>query len=155
MEIRILAVGKPSRAFADPLSDYLKRISRVWPIEVQPVPEQKLSAKRAEADAVKREGADLLDRRPDGWPLVSLDRRGKTISSRAFAGMLRHWRDESTRGIAFAVGGPAGLADDVIHASRARISFGPMTYPHDLALLMLAEQIYRGMTLVHGWPYHR
>ena len=155
MEIRILAVGKPSRAFADPLADYLKRISRVWPIEVVPVPEQKIGANRSEDDVIRREGADLLARTPEGWPLVAMDRKGKTLSSKGFAGLLRTWRDESARGIAFAIGGPIGLSNEVLNVSRRTLSLGPMTYPHDLALVMLAEQIYRGLTLVQGFPYHR
>ena len=155
MHIRLIVVGKPSRKARAFVDDYLARIGHVWPIEIVPVAEERLRPGRGEADVLRREGGRILKKCPDGWPMVALDRTGTTMDSSTFAEWLRRREEEGTRGIAFIIGGPLGLDKTVTDASALRLSFGPMTFSHDLALVMLCEQLYRALTIIRGWPYHR
>jgi 23S rRNA (pseudouridine1915-N3)-methyltransferase len=92
---------------------------------------------------------------PTGWVSVALDRTGKTIDSLALAETLLGWNDSSIRGVAFVIGGAVGLDPAFAQRCTMRLSLGAMTFPHDLALVLVAEQIYRAATIVKRLPYHR
>jgi len=96
-----------------------------------------------------REGEPGLSR------LVILDSSGKGLTSQAFAGHLAEWRDGGVRDAAFIIGGPDGLAKTAIDRANLVLPFGVMTWPHQLARIMLVEQIYRAVTILTGHPYHR
>lgn len=96
------------------------------------------------ADAVK--GADVV---------VALDEGGRQLGSRALADLIAGRRDSGARHLAFCIGGPDGLADELLRAVDLRLSLGPMTLPHGLARIVLAEQLYRAGTILSGHPYHR
>jgi 23S rRNA (pseudouridine1915-N3)-methyltransferase len=87
--------------------------------------------------------------------LVACDRSGSPITSRQLADLLARVRDDGTRRLVFAVGGADGLDESVLGAAFQRLSFGPQTWPHALARVMLAEQVYRAATILAGAPYHR
>lgn len=87
--------------------------------------------------------------------LVALDEGGSAMGSRAFADMLGAARDGGTGELALAIGGPDGLGASVLNAARRTISFGAMTWPHQLVRVMAAEQLYRAITILAGHPYHR
>jgi 23S rRNA (pseudouridine1915-N3)-methyltransferase len=91
----------------------------------------------------------------DGAHVVLLDARGKGMTSEAFADMLGALRDAGTRDLAFVIGGPDGLAPLPSKKSGRSLAFGPQTWPHLLVRAMLAEQIYRALTILAGHPYHR
>lgn len=101
------------------------------------------------------EGALLLDAAPNGACLVALDERGKTPDSRAFAAFLADQRDQGRRDMAFLIGGADGHQPDLRAQCDRLISFGPMVWPHMLARVMLAEQLYRAASILAGSPYHR
>lgn len=156
MRLRIIVVGKPDRAVERPIVDtYLRRLRPIWPTEVVSVAEQRLTAGCTDAEALAREAARIRDKIPARWVLVALDRTGRTMDSRTFAERLREWEEHATRGVAFVVGGPSGLDRELARDASLRLSFGPMTFPHDLALVMLCEQLFRALTITRGWPYHR
>ena len=92
---------------------------------------------------------------PDG-ALVVLAESGLTLTSDAFAARLSRWRDQGTREAGFLIGGPDGLGREAAH-DRADLvlAFGAMTWPHQLVRIMLAEQLYRAVTILTGHPYHR
>jgi 23S rRNA (pseudouridine1915-N3)-methyltransferase len=90
-----------------------------------------------------------------GGMTVALDERGKTLDSRAFAERIARWRDDGAGGLTFAIGGPDGHGPALLQKSALRLAFGPMTWPHQLARIMLAEQLYRAVTILSGHPYHR
>jgi 23S rRNA (pseudouridine1915-N3)-methyltransferase len=90
-----------------------------------------------------------------GGIAVALDERGKTLDSRAFAERIVRWRDDGAGGLTFAIGGPDGHGPALLQKSTLRLAFGPMTWPHQLARIMLAEQLYRAVTILSGHPYHR
>jgi 23S rRNA (pseudouridine1915-N3)-methyltransferase len=87
--------------------------------------------------------------------LVALDEAGKGLTSRAFAELLARQRDAGTRSLAFLIGGPDGHGEAALDAAHLRLSLGPMTLPHGLARIVLAEQLYRAATILAGHPYHR
>jgi 23S rRNA (pseudouridine1915-N3)-methyltransferase len=100
------------------------------------------------------EGDMLLERIEDGW-LVACDEHGPARSSRDFAAWLGRLRDEGVRRLVFVIGGADGLDPRILDLARARLAFGPQTWPHALVRAMLAEQIYRAATIMAGSPYHR
>ena len=156
MRIRIITVGRPSRDVQRVyLDEYLKRTSPLWPVEIVSVPEERLAGNTSDAEAMRREAGRIRAKCPDGWPVATLDRQGKTISSREFAESLRRWHEGGVRGVAFVIGGALGLSEDLGVQIAIRLSFGPMTFPHDLAAAMPAEQVYRASSIVRGHPYHR
>lgn len=91
---------------------------------------------------------------PPGAAVLVLDERGKSLPSRQLAQRLGGWRDES-RPIAAIIGGADGLTDDLRRSADLLLAFGAMTWPHQLARIMLAEQLYRAQSILAGHPYHR
>jgi 23S rRNA (pseudouridine1915-N3)-methyltransferase len=124
---------------------------------IAPVTWHQIGESRA-ASAAKRkseEGAALLRAVRDADPLFALDVQGQALSSEKFAKLMAETRDGGARLAAILVGGPDGLAPEVLAGARRKISFGAITLPHGLARIVLAEQLYRAATILAGHPYHR
>lgn len=159
MRLRICAVGRlragPEQQLVE---DYLARLSATGRATGFP------SASLAEVEEKKRlEGAALMAREADlllahispGARVIALDERGRNEGSEAFASRLGAWRDEGTPEAVFLIGGANGLAPEIRDRADHLMSFGKMTWPHMLARVMLAEQLYRAVTILAGHPYHR
>lgn len=86
---------------------------------------------------------------------MACDEHGRAFTSRAFAGELERLRDQGARRMVFMIGGADGLAAELLSSADSKLAFGPQTWPHALARVMLAEQIYRAATILAGGPYHR
>lgn len=154
MRITIAAVGRLGRQPEAALAlDYAARASAAGralalnPVEVVEV-EPRKPGKAAEAEA-------LLAAVGDGAWLIACDEHGRAFRSREFADRLATLRDQGERRVAFLIGGADGLDPDLLAAARERLAFGPQTWPHALARVMLAEQVYRAVTILAGSPYHR
>jgi 23S rRNA (pseudouridine1915-N3)-methyltransferase len=155
MRLHLCAVGRlragPERALID---DYLARFSRagralgLGPAEEREVEDKKGGGREAEAARLSRAV-------PEGAALVALDERGKLLSSPDFASLLARYRDAGRADCAFLIGGADGLAESLCARADFSLSFGPMVWPHMLARVMLAEQIYRAAAILAGAPYHR
>ena len=104
---------------------------------------------------MEQEAERLAARVPEGAHVVLLDAKGKGMTSEDFADMLGALRDAGTRDIAFVIGGPDGLAPLPGKKSGRSLAFGPQTWPHLLVRAVLAEQVYRALTILAGHPYHR
>jgi 23S rRNA (pseudouridine1915-N3)-methyltransferase len=87
--------------------------------------------------------------------LIALDERGKTLSSEAFAAKIGQWRDSGRKNLTFVIGGADGLDEAIRKRAEMTLSFGQMTMPHQLARVILLEQLYRAATILAGHPYHR
>ena len=155
MRVHLIAVGRlragPER---DLVEDYFQRFDRTGrPLGLGPVVEHEVEDKKNLGMAAE---ADLLARAvPSGAVLVTLDERGKLMSSPEFAAMLARWRDGGRQDVAFVIGGADGI-DPILRAKAdASISFGAMVWPHMLVRVMVAEQLYRAATILGGGPYHR
>lgn len=154
MRVVVVTVGRPrGPGLAEAVRDYETRAARYWPLEVHEVREE--PARGASPDVVRRrEGERLLARAGAGGTLVACDERGEARTSEAFARWLQRER-EAGRDVAFVIGGAYGLAPEVRDRAGLRLLLAPWTLPHDLARLVLAEQLYRAGTLVRGEPYHK
>ena len=97
----------------------------------------------------------MLGKVPHTHKLVCLDREGEQLGSGEFAQAISKFRDHGAPGLAFLVGGAEGLAPEVLARADLKLSLGPMTLPHGLARVVLAEQLYRAATIIAGHPYHR
>ena len=115
-----------------------------------------LPESRASAAAVRKsdEARALRAALPDGV-VVALDERGKSVSSDMLARQVARWRDDGRPAATFVVGGADGLDPDFVRAADVTLSFSPLTWPHQLVRIMLAEQLYRVTTILAGHPYHR
>ena len=151
MRLTIAAIGRAGRGPERALYEhYAGRIR--WPLTLRELEEKK---KLAPAELMRREGELLLAAAPAGATLVALDRRGKVLDSQGFADRLGRWRDQSVADVAFLIGGAEGHAEPLLEKAALVLSFGAMTWPHQLARAMLAEQIYRAQQMLAGHPYHR
>ncbi|MFS0741757.1 23S rRNA (pseudouridine(1915)-N(3))-methyltransferase RlmH [Brevundimonas sp. 3P9-tot-E] len=153
MKLAIAAIGKPGRgpeaALAD---DYARRATLSGrPLGLGPLELIDLEPKKPG----KAPEAELLLAAAEGAHLIACDERGRTYSSRAFADHVAALRDQGERRLVFVIGGSDGLDESVRRAARSTLAFGPQTWPHALARAMLAEQIYRAVTILAGSPYHR
>lgn len=101
------------------------------------------------------EAAALRGTLPPGAALIALDERGRTMGSEAFAGQIAKWRDDGRPALGFAIGGADGLDPGFTAGADIALSFSPLTWPHQLVRIMLAEQLYRATTILSGHPYHR
>ena len=106
-------------------------------------------------DDRRAEEATAIRARLGGAALVVFDERGRSLGSEAFAGRLRDWRDQGRAAMACVIGGPDGLDQTLRDAADLTLSFGAMTLPHQIVRALVAEQIYRALTILSGHPYHR
>jgi 23S rRNA (pseudouridine1915-N3)-methyltransferase len=153
VKVVLAAVGRPRGPLAAAVAEYEARAARYWPFEVREVREE--PARGAGEDTVRsREAERLLARVPAGAVLAACDERGETWTSARFAAWLAARRD-AAEDVAFVVGGAYGLAPAVRDAARVRLAVAPWTLPHEMARLVLAEQLYRAGTIARGEPYHK
>ena len=159
MRLRVIAVGR-LRSTAEQLiaEDYFKRAARlgrqlgVMEVSLREVPESRAAdARRRQAE----EAGHLLAAIPPKAHIIALDRQGKELDSEAFASLLRRMADAGIADLVLVIGGPDGLGHDVLERAQIKLSFGRMTWPHRLVRAMLAEQIYRSVTILLNHPYHR
>ena len=142
------------RWVAEGFAEYAKRLSHALPLELVEIKPGARGKGRDPARAMADEGAALLAALPRDTRLVVLDGHGKPWSSEQLAQQLEAWR-ASGANLAFAIGGPDGHADAVLQRADQRWSLGPLTLPHMLVRLIVAEQLYRAVTIINGHPYHR
>jgi 23S rRNA (pseudouridine1915-N3)-methyltransferase len=151
MEVALLAVGRLRPFFREACDDYLKRLRRHVRITEHEVKEASRTPNTVQQQS--REAEALLARVPPGALLVALDRRGSAWTSEQLAGQVAEWR-LAARPVALLVGGSTGLSPAVLEHATAW-SLGPLTLPHELARVVVAEQLYRAFTILRGEPYHK
>jgi 23S rRNA (pseudouridine1915-N3)-methyltransferase len=151
VQIVILAVGRLRSYYREACDDYLRRLGRYARVEEREVRE---TSGVSPAVGQRRDDATLLERVPDGATLVALARGGTPWTSRELARRLERWRD-GARPLALAIGGSHGLGSELLDRAGARWSLGPLTLPHELARVVVVEQVYRGFTILAGERYHK
>jgi 23S rRNA (pseudouridine1915-N3)-methyltransferase len=159
MRIGLFAVG---RLKAGPEKDlaarYLDRFSKSGPavgLELGKVAEV-VESRASNPETRKREEAALLDKAvPSDAVLLLLDERGKAVGSEDFAELLGRWRDAGKRDLMIAIGGADGLDPALHERADSVLCLGKMTWPHQLVRILIAEQLYRAVTILSGHPYHR
>lgn len=154
MKLHLLSVGDKLPAWAnDATAEYLKRMPREARMELVEVKPEKRAGQSAESIKAA-EAARLLARVPAGCRLVALDEHGREVTTRELADLLARWMADG-RDVALLIGGADGLAGDLLQQAELKLSLSRLTLPHALARVMLAEQMYRAVSLLNNHPYHR
>ncbi|MGB0588808.1 MAG: 23S rRNA (pseudouridine(1915)-N(3))-methyltransferase RlmH [Myxococcota bacterium] len=157
----ILRLVHPARSLSGPLDtaarDYQKRISRHLRVDEHFVKPARIKSEDAASvrGAILQEGERILATVGPRDILVALEVTGASESSEALAKRMDGWMNSGARAIVFALGGPWGLSDAVRERARISLSLGPLTLPHELARVVLWEQLYRAGTILRGEPYHK
>lgn len=155
MKARLVAVGERAPGWvAQGFGEYQKRLSHWLPLELVEIAPGVRGKGRDVVRAIHAEGARVLAALPPQVQVVVLDGRGKMHSSEQLAQRLEHWRGQG-RDLAFLIGGPEGHAAEVLARADEHWSLGPLTLPHMLVRLLVAEQLYRACALLANHPYHR
>jgi 23S rRNA (pseudouridine1915-N3)-methyltransferase len=159
MRLIIAAIGRlkdgPDRELAD---RYVKRLEqagralRFTPVDIIELPE----ARGDNVDTRKADEAGRLIAKLAGIEyVIAMDEHGRSLTSPAFADLLAKKRDAGTGSLAFVIGGPDGHGPALLARAGTKLTLSPMTLPHGLARIVLAEQLYRATTILSGHPYHR
>lgn len=159
MRIRVIAVGKlKERFWRDACAEYIKRIGRYCQISVVELDDRDPAKCGGEAKAREQEAADISRHLPSKGPgrrLLCLDPAGKLVSSEDLASSVEGLTLGRADEIVFVIGGPTGLDGALERESDEVISLGRITMPHNLARVVLLEQVYRAFKIIRGEPYHR
>lgn len=151
MKLRLLCIGSPKPPLAEAITAFERRIGHYFDYEAW-----EIGAAKGEADEVlRREGRALLDRLPEHFRVFALTRDGRRWGSRELADQLDQLAIYGPPGAAWVIGGAFGLSEEVLAAADNRVSLSDFTMPHELARLVLVEQLYRAGTILRGEPYHK
>ena len=155
MKIRLYALGTRMPAWIDDgYRDYARRLRGGWSLELVEVAVAKRGARSPSARLVEEEGERLLAVLPARATVVALEERGTTMSSADLARRLAAWQREGGP-LALMIGGPDGLSERCLARAVFRWSLSPLTLPHALVRVVVAEQLYRAWSILHRHPYHR
>ena len=158
MNTAIVCVGRlKEKYWRDAAAEYEKRLSRFGKceiVEVGDLPEPQNASPALEAQLRQKEGEAILSKLRQDDTVVALCIEGKQMDSVELAGQLRRYADTGRR-VVFVIGGSLGLSPEVVARANMKLSFSPMTFPHQLARVMLLEQVYRACKINAGERYHK
>ena len=159
MKITVIAVGRIKELYlVEGIQEYAKRLSKYCKLNIIEVADEKapdvLSSKELE-QVKNKEGEKIKYKIPRDCFLVSLAIEGKTFSSEGLAQKIEDIKTYNNSHIVFVIGGSNGLAKDILQRSNLLLSFGKMTYPHQLMRMILLEQVYRSFRINNNEPYHK
>ena len=155
MKLWLLSVGKPGRVLESAIAEYESRVQRYWTYEVIEVKAERAGRGLTPEQIRDAEAERLLRRVPKGAELTVLTRTGDAWSSDRLSRHIQKAAVQSSPGIAFVIGGALGLGGALLREATRRMRLSTYTFPHDLARLVLAEQLYRAGTIARGEPYHK
>ena len=155
MKIQLWSIGKDHEPYVrQGITDFTTRISRYYPVEWKIIPPPKNAGLLSETDLKKKEGAIVLEGlSKDDW-LVALDEKGKQSDSAGLSVFIQARANESVKNLVFLIGGAFGLDEGVLKRANHQWSLSPLTFPHQLVRLLLAEQVYRACTIQRNEKYH-
>ncbi|MGD8281396.1 MAG: 23S rRNA (pseudouridine(1915)-N(3))-methyltransferase RlmH [Gemmatimonadota bacterium] len=155
MKVELVVVGKTRGHLAAAVDEYETRAVRYWKLEVVEVSAGVSGGQATPERVMAAEAERILGRIGEGLEVVALTRRAKGMGSRELAGYLEKHAVRASAGVAFVIGGAFGLDASVLKKARRRLALSTFTLPHEMARLVLAEQLYRAGTIVRGEPYHK
>jgi 23S rRNA (pseudouridine1915-N3)-methyltransferase len=159
MRFVVAAVGRlksgPERELAERFRKRTADVGRQIGIRDVEVIEIRESRAREREKRVLEESIALANAIPEGAVIVVLDEHGQSLDSGSIAGLMRRWQDAGKSVVAFVIGGPEGVGPQMKQQANLLLAFGAATWPHQLARIMLLEQLYRVITILAGHPYHR
>ena len=155
MKIQFWSIGKNHESYVrEGIQDFTKRIAKYFPVEWNIIPVPKNAGMMSEMDLKKKEGKMIIDWLKKDDFLVALDEHGKEMSSERLADFLQSRANESVKTMVFVIGGAFGLDDAVLQKANYKLSLSKLTFAHQLARLILAEQVYRACTIMRNEKYH-
>jgi 23S rRNA (pseudouridine1915-N3)-methyltransferase len=156
MNIRFVWVGKTKNSSIKSLvSDYQERIRRWAPCEIAEARDLSKEKRLPAGELLAKEANELARHIPERGRLVALDETGAQFTSGDFARWLASGQDSGIRVITFVVGGPEGLSEKISKQAHLILSLGKMTWTHDMCRVLLLEQVYRALCIMHRFPYHK
>ncbi len=159
MRIIIIALGKmkqgPERELVDRYMKRARSLGRGLGIKGFDIIEIAESSARSSTVRKSEEAKKILDAIPDNAHLVALDENGSHQTSKNFASFIAKDIERGTKCMVFIIGGPDGLDESIYRHTKSRLSFSPLTWPHQIVRALLSEQLYRATTILAGHPYHR
>lgn len=155
MKLTLIAVGKVKGSLSEAVADYEERARRYWKLEVVEVAQGPARGGSDPERVRAGEGERIRARLPDEGEVWILNRDGEALSSVALARVLGQQGVEGSPGITFVIGGAFGVEAELLRSADRRLSISAMTFPHEMARLALAEQLYRAGTILRNEPYHK
>lgn len=155
MKVHFWSIGKQNETYVEEgIALFTKRISNYYPVQWNIIPTAKNAATLKPEELKIKEGEIILDILKKEDFLCLLDERGKMLSSEGLADFIQKRANESTRDLIFLIGGAYGVSEDVLRRSNFKWSLSQLVFPHQLARLILAEQIYRACSIIRNEKYH-
>ena len=155
MHLCLIAVGERAPAWVTQgFEEYARRLRRPWTLKLKEIPAERRSRNADTAGLVRAEGERLLAAVPNGWRVVALDPTGHQCDTETLARHLARWTDDA-QNAALLIGGPDGLSADVLNKVDEVWALSALTLAHSVVRVVVAEQVYRAFSIVHGLPYHR
>lgn len=150
MNFRFIWAGKTRDRNWKALEDeYLRRLSHFAQTDVAVIRD------RSSGESIAAEGRRIIERLDNAWHVVALDPVGRQLTSEGIGAMIETWRERAIRDVAFVIGGPDGIPPEVASRANDRLSLSILTFTHEMARVVLLEQLYRGFTIIKGFPYQR
>lgn len=154
LKIKLVVVGSiKEKYFIDAINEYKKRLSRFVELEIKEVSEAGKLSKTSIQEIKKIEGEEIL-KNLSGF-VVALDKDGEQISSEGLASLFESCASRGDSKITLIIGGSHGICEKLLSMANKKISFGRVTYPHQLMRVILMEQIYRAETIINNITYHK
>ena len=159
LSVRLICVGRMREKFyTEAFNEYAKRLSAYCKFECVELSEQRLGDAPSQKEisaALEKEAAEIMKNIPDGSYLCAMCVEGRQMPSEAVAKLIREREGSGKPKLCFVIGGSFGLHESVKKKAELRLSMSEMTFPHHLARVMLAEQVYRGFKINEGSRYHK
>lgn len=155
MKITVVSVGSPASLLQPPIQEFDGRAGHYWKLETVDVAPEKASKNRPVTEVRAAEAERIRAVVPAGTDMIALTRTGATWSSHELAQYLNQLGISGGAGATFIIGGAYGLDRQLLRDARHQLSLSSMTLPHEMARLVLAEQLYRAGTIIRGEPYHK
>lgn len=155
MKIKLIVIGKTDQSYLQKgIENYHKRIPHYLPFEFVVIPDIKNTRKLSEDQQKEKEGELILSQVKPGDDVILLDEKGQTFRSKEFARFLEKKMLGGIKALIFVIGGPYGFSEAVYQKATGKVSLSKMTFSHQLVRLIFSEQLYRGLTILKGEPYH-
>jgi 23S rRNA (pseudouridine1915-N3)-methyltransferase len=155
LKVTLVCVGEPGRLLAPAIAEYERRAARYWSLEIVAVKAERATKSQPGERVRAAESERLLARVPPGAELIALTRTGEPFDSAALASYLGGLAVRGHPGVAFLIGGAFGFSAALLARADRRVRLSAFTLPHELARLVIAEQLYRAGTILRGEPYHK
>jgi 23S rRNA (pseudouridine1915-N3)-methyltransferase len=155
MKLNLLAVGTKMPAWvSEGYQEYAKRLPRECTLQLQEIAPAKRGKSGSATQWIKEESERLLASVPENHHVIALDVKGKAWTTEQLASQLENWQADG-RDVTLLVGGPDGMSNECLQRADQRWSLSPLTLPHPLVRIVMAEQLYRAWTVTQNHPYHR